>query len=410
MRNVESHTDSAISLLCLYYPQQLLPALASLISLRRAQAMAEDNPAIALIWMPPGTPREIRERRLKTFSALLDQFPWVKLLAPSDEEVSNHLSQHLTVMRKAAYLRGLLAPPGISDMHYAHDISADFLAQSVMQAFPQATRVCYGDALGVVYENSYFESVTYPLNDLRMLLKEPVGYARNIAARLRRRWLRPGRTRQLEATHASLILPCDPGQNFLRNKSMLPVQRRLVLDLLRALSRGLCNHKLGGLPTCAGQEQACLMILGSYAESKLCAVENEVALYVDAARRHVPAGGTLILKPHPASRREKVVLIAQSLSASYNVGIVDEEMDEVPVETLVDATAQLRILSFSYVSVSMTYLGARHVEHVLTDELIDLHFPPKTRDWIRDSNELYLGQLMVASKLNMHSESLPCPE
>lgn len=410
MRNVESHTDSAVSLLCLYYPQQLLPALASLLSLRRAQAMAEDSPAIALIWMPPGTPRETRERRLRTFSALLDQFPWVKLLAPSDEEISNHLSQHLTVMRKAAYLRGLLASPGISDMHYAHDISADFLAQSVMQAFPRATRVCYGDALGVVYENSYFESVTYPLHDLRTLLKEPVGYARNIAARLRRRWLRPGRTRQLEATHASLILPCDPGQNFLRNKSMLPIQRRLVLDLLRALASGLRNRKLEALPIRAEQEQACLMILGSYAESKLCTVENEVALYVDAARRHVPAGGTLILKPHPASRREKVALIAQSLSAGYNVGIVDEEMDEVPVETLVDATAQLRILSFSYVSVSMTYLGARHVEHVLTDELIDSHFPPRTRDWIRDSNKLYLDQLMVASKLNKHSESLPCPE
>lgn len=410
MRNVESHTDSAVSLLCLYYPQQLLPALASLLSFRRDQAKAESGRAIALVWMPPGTSRETRERRLNTFSALLEQFPWVEILAPSDEEVGQHLSQHLTVMRKAEYLRGLLEPAGISDIHYAHDISADFLAQSVMQAFPQAARVCYGDALGVVYENSYFESLTYPLRNARALLKEPAGYARNIAARLRRRWLRPGSTRQLEATHVSLILPCDPGQNFLRGKTMLPVPRNLVLDLLQALATGLRDRKLGTLPASAAQEQTCLMILGSYAESKLCTVENEVALYADAARRHVPAGGSLILKPHPASRREKVVLIAQRLRAGYNVEIVDEEMDEVPVETLVDAIEHLRILSFSYASVSMTYLGAKHVEHVLTDELIESHFPPKTRGWIQDSNSLYLDQLMAASKLNTHSESSRCPE
>lgn len=405
MPNLDSHTDSTVSLLCLYYPQQLLPALVSLLTFRRDQAKAESCRAIALVWMPPGTPRETRERRLNTFAALLEQFPWVEVLAPSDEEISKHLSQHLTVRRKAAYLRGVLTPGVISDIHYAHDISAEFLAQSVMQAFPQAARVCYGDALGVVYENSYFESLTYPLQNVRALLQEPTRYVRNIVARLRRRWLRPGSTRQLEATHVSLILPCDPGQNFLLGKTMLPVPRNLVLDLLRVLATGLRSSQLGTLPATAAQGQTCLMILGSYAESKLCTIENEVALYADAARRHVPAGGRLVLKPHPASKREKVILVAQRLRADYNVEIVDEKMDEVPLETLLDVIGHLRILSFSYASVSMTYLGAKYVEHVLTDELIEKHFPPQTRGWIRDSNSLYLDQLMVASKLNTHSES-----
>ncbi|MBV5337456.1 MAG: hypothetical protein J0653_05770, partial [Deltaproteobacteria bacterium] len=94
MNGSESQRDSENSLLCLYYPQQLLPGLAAVMSFRRHCGTDAKAPLTVLVWSHPATEHKTRERRLQAFKLLLSSFPWATLFFPDQDEVKSHLSHN----------------------------------------------------------------------------------------------------------------------------------------------------------------------------------------------------------------------------------------------------------------------------------------------------------------------------
>lgn len=391
-----SFREGSPSLLCLYYPHQLLPGLAAVVGFRRHQGKDATLPLTVLVWNHPAIGLEVRERRLQTFKVLLEDFSWVTLVYPDQDEIRSHLSSYTKVMRKADYFQKKFGSNSFAAIYYAHDISADFIAQSAMQAFPDAARVCFGDALGVVYSNDFFTTQTYPLN-VAGICKRPINGIINTLARLKRAWTLPSRARRLDADYAALILPCDPGGDFLAGKVLIPIDhaavRRVLDNLSRAVERHWTKDKSSGNREI---DAPVVMLLGSYAESRLTSENQECAMYVEVAREHIMPGTKIILKAHPASTKEKVAHINLALSKYYDIaGICN---DEFPIETL-PSLAKYRVISFSYSSVSLLYIYGSAVLHAMNDALIDRFFPEETRRWLRESNQLYLDQLAVAARL-----------
>lgn len=408
MTGSELPRDSENSLLCLYYPQQLLPGLAAVMSFRRHLGKNVAAPLTLLVWSHPATERRVREKRLQAFKVLLEGFTWVRLIFPEQDEVKSHLSHNSRVMRKAGYLRRKFGQDAFAAIYYAHDISADFIAQSAMQAFPNAARICFGDALGVVYSNDYFTDQTYPVGGAEEAFSRPAQTIRNILFRLKRAWTLPSRVRRLDAGHAVLILPCDPGGNFLEGKELQPVDDDSLRNVLNTLSSAAERHLTEGKGWVSGDTTSNLvMLLGSYSESRLTSEDQECALYVEAARFHALPGRKIILKAHPASTNEKVTRIEQALSAHYDIEVANN--DELPIETMPWLVKHSKIISFSYSSVSLLYLHGCTVLHAMNDALINQFFPKETRQWMLESNKLYLEQLAIAKRLrSKQPEALAC--
>jgi hypothetical protein len=310
-------------------------------------------------------------------------------------------------MKKADYLRGKFGPSAFAAVYYAHDISADFIAQSAMQAYPNASRVCFGDALGVVYSDDYFTDHTYPIRAIEAFSR-PMRAIRNLLFRLKRVWTLPSRNRRLDAEHAVLILPCDPGGDFLIGKELQSVDYESLCYVLDGLSNSAERHLIK--KKCWGEGAAnssVVMLLGSYSESRLTSEVKECALYVEAARLHIFPGTKIILKAHPVSQPEKIALIKQALSAHYGTVVVAN--DEIPIETMPSLAKNYKIISFSYSSVSLLYLYGSTVLHAMNDTLINMFFPEETRLWMRESNALYLQQIDIARRLSgKQSEALRC--
>lgn len=398
MSGTKSQRGSESSLLCLYYPQQLLPGLAAVMSYRLHAKTDVKAPLTVLVWSHPATERKTRERRLQAFKVLLGGFPWVTLFFPEQDEVKSHLSHNSRVMKKAKYLRGKFGQDAFDAVYYAHDISADFIAQSAMQAYPNASRVCFGDALGVVYSNDYFTDQTYPVGAVDAFSR-PIQTIRNLLFRLKRAWILPMRRLRLDAEYAMLVLPCDPGGDFLTGKDLHTVDYESLNNVLDGLSRS-AERYLTSLKCCGEGKvnSSVVMLLGSYSESRLTSVIKECALYVEAARENILPGSKIILKAHPASRPEKIALIKKELSDNYDVVVLAN--DEIPIETIPSLVRNYKIISFSYSSVSLLYLHGTLVLHAMNDTLINMFFPGKNRLWMRESNGLYLQQIEIVRGLH----------
>ena len=387
-------THSGTALLCIYYPQQLLPGLAAVVQCRLHEGTNVHAPASILVWSDPGVGDTVLAQRQQTFDLLLREFPWVTLVFPYAREIQANLSANFTVAQKAAYLRQRFGKEAFTSIFYAHDMGSDYIAQSAMQAFPQATRVCFGDALGVVYSNDYYTRLTYPVGALADWLRKPRRTLINLFWRCKRAYTLPAKRDRLDAHIAALILPSDPGDDFLQDKVLLEIDRATLDDVANSLARGVENSAAQSAQDNSNADKY-LMLLGSFSESGFTSPAQEVAMYLDVAREHVPAGAALILKAHPASYGDKVRTVATTLASHCKVEM--SSTDGLPIEALKRLARCRSVISFSYSSVSLQYLYGSQVVHAMTTARIQRYFPAYIQPWMQDSNELYLRELAMAT-------------
>jgi hypothetical protein len=376
------------ALVCVYYPQQILPGLAAVVRYRELHHIPSDAPILMLVWCPAGVAAQVRQRREVVMQRLVAAVPGAQLQFIGGDD-AGRLQSGLTMRGRAVRLAQRLAGVRIGQIYFAHDLTSDFIAQAAMQAWPEAARICFGDAWGVVYTNRHFEAHTFPCRP-SMLLR-PRDLLRNCLTRARRRLLRTPQRRVLDAQYAMLILPSDPGGDFLPGKELVRVGPRVVQSVLAQLAQAFAAEAL------LLQGAAAVLLIGSYAESRLCSEDQEIALYLDAVRQHVGAGTRIVLKPHPAGEPAKVDRIAEALSqAGYVTERVPPLLDEVPVELIAHRWAPAAILSFSYSSVSLAYLGYPAVIHAMTEAFVYKHFPRRCAGWMQESNALYLAEMEAA--------------
>jgi hypothetical protein len=326
---------------------------------------------------------------------LLKEFPWVTLVFPMAQDIQENLSANFTVAKKAAHLRRRFGAGAFGSVYYAHDMGSDYIAQSAMQAFPQATRVCFGDALGVVYSNDYYTRLTYPVGSVASCIKKPWRPLVNLFWRCKRAYTLPAKRDRLDAHTAALILPSDPGGDFLPGKLLLEVSRDTLDQVADALAQGVQSDAARSAQEKSNADKH-LLLLGSFSESGFTTAAQEEAMYLEVVREHVPAGATLILKAHPASYGDKTRTIATALAAHCQVEMSSTEA--LPIEALKRLATCRSVISFSYSSVSLHYLYGSHVVHAMTTARIKRYFPAYIQPWMQDSNELYLRELATATR------------
>lgn len=387
------------ALICIYYPQQILSAITALHTVRKARNQATDAPAIMYIWTPPATDAEIYRSRRAIFEKLLTPFPYIKMWMPEPSEIAESFSQGHRVMAKAMKLRKKFGANTFSDIYYSVDVTGDFTPQSAFQAFPETSRISYGDAMGIGYTLDNFEKKLFSNYSASDAIKSPLSYIRSRMVWLKRRLMLPWH--RLEATCTCMIIPCDNPDYSIPAPEQMTVTFSEVQQTLSAISGTIAasglNDEIAAMT--AGESRVFLILLGSFSESRLCSEDAEIALYEDVAAEHIPAGSLIIIKPHPAAKPDKLKKLTGALSNKYRTIVTPPGISDMPIEFLPALVEACTVLSFSYSSVSLAYLYGAEVLHVMTDSLISSHISPENRKWLHDSQALYADLLKKAEAI-----------
>ncbi|WED41896.1 polysialyltransferase family glycosyltransferase [Legionella cardiaca] len=378
------------SLISIDHVNQLIPALAAL---KHFNARENISSRRVLIFTKPHL--YFSDTTLNQIRALLRNESSCTLIVGNTLFKDLKLLNNMPVLLRAKFLLKKLKDYPITEIFFSHDISSDFWNQTLMHAFPEANRICYGDALGLVYSQHHFTQLMYSIRINNKILLT------NLLARLKRRFIYPNKKNQLLANRAILAIPCDPGKDFLNQCELSIVSQQELQDCVKQLSDSLPDFKVHMKELILQSQKPCFLLMPSnFTESKLTTLENEIALYQDILSTHTPEESRIIIKPHPAHNPNFLQEIVRVLKRNYDVHLVDGQYYHLPIELAESLIQGCEILSVSYSSVSIPYIYNKPVKHVLTQKMIEDYFSKEKMHWFIESNNLYLRMIAALKDWN----------
>ncbi|KTD47626.1 polysialyltransferase family glycosyltransferase [Legionella quateirensis] len=372
-----------VSLISIDHINQLIPAYAALKYARIHKKFAE-KPLVIL------TKPHIPFNTLKCahIQSLMSNETNVILINGYSLFKYPKLMTYLPVRLRSRFLFSKLKKYTIDEFFFSHDISSDFWNQTLMHAFPYAKRICYGDALGLVYTQNYFTQLMYRIKNKNKII------VHNIFARIKRKFLYPAKTNQLMPQEAILAIPCDPGKDFLTQCKLSIINQKDLKHCVEELAATIPQFKTHMHDVISNSDKPCyLLMFSNFTESKLTTLEHEIALYQEILKTHAQKDSVIIIKPHPAHNPELFKQIIAALNEHYSIQIIDKDFYHLPIELAESLVQGCEVLSVSYSSISLPYIYDKKVTHVLTQELINTYFSIEKMSWFIESNNLYLKMI-----------------
>lgn len=372
-----------VSIISIDHINQLIPAYAALKHTRLANIALEKT---LLILTKPHI--AFNQLKLDHIQTLVSNEPKAVVINGYSLFKYPKLMTYIPVRLRAKFLYKKLKNYQIDDVFFSHDISSDFWNQALMHAFPKAKRVCYGDALGLVYTQNYFTQLMYRIKNQNKII------IHNIFARIKRKFLYPTKGNQLKPHEAILAIPCDPGKDFLPQCALSIIPQHELKDCVQQLAETIPQFKTHMRDIISNHSKPCyLLMLSNFTESKLTTLENEISLYKEILAKHAQKDSIIIIKPHPAHNPVFFNQIIDALSQEYLIQIIDKEFYHLPIELAESLVQGCEVLSVSYSSISLPYIYDKKVTHVLTQELINTYFSIEKMSWFIESNNLYLNMI-----------------
>lgn len=274
---------------------------------------------------------------------------------------------------------------GADEIYYPHDVVGQ-VWQLMALAFSRAARICFGDAMGQVFERDVHLGLLgiapVPRQPSRHGLKEAVALVRRALTRP------PGKRQPLQLPDARpheavLILPVDQSGRFLDGipLTVCPAEVvRGVLEECRSASVEL-NRYIDDTLALYENRPRLLLLTENWAEGNFISFDAEVDLYARFAEAHCPDGGVVIVKPHPGETLPRGEALRSRLEPRLRVVETEARFRRYPIELWVRMVRECRILSTAYPVLSLKYLYNIDVIQPMDESVIERSFP----DWVKTS-------------------------
>ncbi|MDW9167955.1 polysialyltransferase family glycosyltransferase, partial [Legionella pneumophila subsp. fraseri] len=299
------------------------------------------------------------------------------------------LSEFRLLKKRVEYLTKFISSEAYDSFYYAHDLSADHTAQTIMQAFPDLFRVCFGDPPGFLYKN--YTSLSECLENIAGGFK---GFFWKSRLRGLHAWY------GYDKAYVAMNLGDDE-----QNRSLMPtkISSSTFIDLLDLLKHKLPNLEgeerafVKKLESCDQNKPFQLLVLSNFTKSGLISRKNEFKLYLEICHRHCEPGSILIIKPHISSDPAFQNALKSKLS-EYEVILFPETLRCVPLEMLTVLLGKCNIISVSSASIFLAYLyGKQRIIHALALEDIKRFFNKRSYSYMIKSTEAIMTTLQDMS-------------
>lgn len=379
---------------CLLAVQGPLQFIAGLIALEWYGHIKHDSSEseVVLVLYDFLVPVEVEKPLQEAILSIAGVREWKKVVFIGGQEMSHIMRKRYS--RSVLEMRSILGESSFDEIFLASNVMG-FGSVLMLNAYPDATRVIYGDSFGLVGNESLM------LIRWSWSLKAARIYLRSLA-----RKVLFGYPKQIAFDVAVLTLPVDYSGRYLQNVPLLVPQREFALARLKEC----CDQLPGLIAYCKnlleGAHNPSLFMLSTLFQSGLMSMENEIALYIRIIRRTAPQGSTIIMKPHPRGNMAILAAVVNAVEAEYRVMVIDDpQFSRIPIELWILLITECTIVAFySTSSVNLNYFYGKDVVIPLDANTIgELFYPQEIATAIKD-NTLNLEAI---NKLKMWDGNSP---
>lgn len=349
----------------------------------------------------PGLSSVVLKEIDRNIAEIIVPLGWFEPVVLSDQDI-DQIMQPYTInghyKRTISLFRNTLNLEEVDEVYYAHDVGSD-VPSLAMNAYPNAKRITFGDALGSIYNTQ----LHLRLASGNPEVSEPIAVRKEIFPLLKKT-LKMGIKKIsdfsfgapiiFQAETAVLILPMDQTGDCLNNKELIVVPKNHVLKIIHT-----CEKNLNSLTSyikkllVAGKGPYALVLLENISDGNFLTKDKEVALYEDLIRKKVPKHTTIFLKSHPLSVAPINEILAQRLEGDYQPILINNDFSRIPIELWSSLVQQCKVISISYSCITLSFLFGLEIEYPFTNQIIEQYFPDRYWDSYKNSDKLYRGQL-----------------
>lgn len=358
---------------------------------------------LTLVTHYPGGSDSLAAEFAAVARAITGTFTYVRHVVSLPQSLYDQLERSPgAALPSAQALRKLIGVERADAWFYAHDLSGD-LVPALASAYPASTCICFGDALGQVFQKDVhlgFLSRSTAIDSVETHQRGTIkSLARALWAKVAISRARSGRATisgSIVPDRAVLILPVDQSGDFLPRTRLTVCPKPIVARIMEKTSAAcdaLSGHIDDVLARTAGRNR-CLLLTENWAESKTIDFDQEIRLYCDMIERNFLPGSVVLVKTHPGEELSRASRLADLLGDKYDFISLDDGLRRYPIELWPKLVRSCRVVSTMYPCLSLKFLYDVDVLQVMSDAFVERWFPPWT--WASYKNALELNMQPLA--------------
>lgn len=401
VRNIKTCLVYAIS------PIHVVSAICAIL----ARNAPEDVEVVVLVqW--PGEVGEVSKELSVVMESMVRHFPFVVRVKLFPHGVFVEMLAMNDVASFKLSLKEWIGVDHAEEIYYPHDVVGE-LYQGLSTVYGNARRICFGDAMGEVFERHvHLGYLAAGINDTN-IYKSPslVRKLRTCPGRILRKVISIYSQLSGAPSHgtpanrlilkdflpdeAVLILPVDQSGNFLKQLPLTVCPKPLVLDVLNrcADSCGELQAYIHSLLNDFKGRRKYILLTENIAEGNFIDFEREVEMYCAMVADNCEPGSVVFLKSHPGETLPRNERIAELLAGKHDVVELQKKFRRYPVELWKGLILESITISMSYPVLSLKYLYDDDVIQPMSLEFIEHWFPQWTWASYKNALSLYMEPL-----------------
>jgi hypothetical protein len=244
-------------------------------------------------------------------------------------------------------LRALIGEEEFDEIHIGRDFCGEG-SPLILNAYPNSTRLLYGDAFGLVGNEAEFDNFNW---------RAPIRGAASACKKFLKDAVY-GTHEKLNFHAAVLTLPLDWSGNYLNKLPLIVPDRGFVISTIGRFARHLdeLNDYIDTLLDV--KENNYLFLLSNLSASGYMSEADEIEMYYQTISALVPADACLFLKAHPRAPQSVLnSLMARLGNGHGKVKVIDDvKLSRLPVELWVKLLQSCTIVPiFSTSAINLKY-------------------------------------------------------
>lgn len=321
-------------------------------------------------------PQEMELEFVMAIRRLATPFKWNSIVFISAAEMSGIMKGSYS--KAIEKLHKAVGATSFDELIIGRDYCGDG-SPLIVNSFPTATRIVYGDSLGIVGNNTGGDTFNWksPLRSFASLCKHSV-------------------LKFIHGTHkkfvfdaAVLSLPSDWSGNYLDKIELLIPNKKFVLNEVSQMSASI--HELDDytdtLVDLDGRNY--LFLLSNLSASGFMSKESEAELYIEIIKQITPLGARVLLKPHPRAPKSVFNHVTDSVRQQYDTVVIDNaELASYPVELWSKLLGCCEVIPvYSTSAYQIKYIHGKEVILTLDDSKINHFVFPEKREAMSKGNQ-----------------------
>ena len=377
---------------CLVYVISPIHVIASVSAIQTLHHEYDVRLTILVHW--PGVSKVVVKEIMKIVEEMTSSLSYVKKIRMLSSSDNTEMMSTRSIQVISENIKNYLGQEKFDELYYAHDIDGG-MQQILCTIYSSARRICYGDAMGYVFEKSKYCSLYQGLNVLKItpFIKFYKAWL-NIKSKAKqftiKYILRHIVLSEFSADIAALILPVDQSNGYLSKIPLYVCDRRVVLSIIEqcATACSLLKVYVSDLLGLYADRKKYILFTENYAEGKSIVLDREIKMYCAIIRNHCEVGSVVFLKPHPGEILLRYEEISSSLLSEYEIVSLSSEFKRYPIELWKELLLNSTVIGSGSPVLTLKYLYDIDVINPLNSAVIVQWFNKDKWDYYMDAFSL----------------------